>query len=170
MENDQVHVEALRAFWRWDTVNSELDPASKRARLEEKDQGEDKCLKGEEMDTAQVIAKLQEALKVDDIELTKIALKGASAHSNSMDILNFKDENGQTMFLTAARFCNEEICLEILKYGVDKDVMESKGNSVLLYAAQRGFTELVSQLTKCGVNMVCANVRLIFNRNWFYDV
>lgn len=68
-------------------------------------------------------------------------------------ILDYRDGNGQTLLLTAAKKNNMQALLELVKRGASVTTTDKKGLSALHYAAMHGNTEAILLLALAGANL-----------------
>ena len=80
--------------------------------------------------------------RIQDEDVTKAVISKAG------DVLNSKDENGQTPIFGAIHFTTD-IIEQMIKYGADPTIRDDFGNDVLSYLIARGAETHVLKLLKC---------------------
>ena len=76
--------------------------------------------------------------------------------------LDAEDKNGMKLVLAAISYRGNqarEIVVHLIRYGANSNVVDKFGRTVLMWAAQNGFTDLVRLILEKGVDNVNAQDR-----------
>ena len=115
-------------------------------------------------------AMLMDVCKQGDVgSLNQLLTTLASNPRLRTKVLEHQDEDGFTALMIATRYGHVAICHKLLSLGITVNASNEKGNSSLIFAAQKGLVSVSSAILAAGASLELVNASIIPAAHFGHD-